>query len=135
MEKYRVHAHRSDGWWALEFTEVDDRLHSQVRRLDQAAEMAADAITMWRAEEGLGAVTADQIEVVPVLAELLDKDLRRALERRRDADVAAAEAMTATRLLVADCLAEGMSMRDVGVLLHVSHQYIGKLAKELQAAG
>lgn len=132
MGTYRVRAHRSDGWWALEFEDVDGRIHSQVRRLEQAATMAAEAISFWRADEGLPAVTAEQIEVIPVLDDVVAKELRIALELRAAAERVSTEATEAIRTVVSDCLALGLPMRDVGELLHVSHQYVGRLAKEPQ---
>ena len=62
--RYRVRARRVDGWWALDF-DVDRRIHSQVRRLDQSADAAADAITLWFADEDGRQVSADDVDVEP----------------------------------------------------------------------
>lgn len=129
--KYRVQAYREGGWWALEFPDIDERVHSQVRRLDQAKEVAAEAITFSLADEpNARVVSAAEVEVVPMLDELVAKHLVRALEARAHLVAAAADAGAATWQAVERCTEAGLSMRDVGTLLGVSHQYVAKVAKQ-----
>jgi hypothetical protein len=57
-----------------------------------------------------------------VLDDELDANLRDTLNRRRLADAAAAAAGAATKRFVFRALGRGLTMRDVGALLNVSHQ-------------
>lgn len=129
---YRVEAHRSDGWWALEFPEVDRRIHSQVRRLDQAAATGAEAITLWFADEDERQVHPDEIEVVAMLDDAYDDDVHRAVELRQRAAEVGEEAQRWTRIAIGRCLASGLTTRDIGSLLDVSHQYVARVAHEEQ---
>lgn len=42
--KVTAHAERHDRWWIVTIPEVEGGIHTQARRLDQVAEMAADAV-------------------------------------------------------------------------------------------
>jgi DNA-directed RNA polymerase specialized sigma24 family protein len=128
--KYRVEAHRERGWWALEFPDVDERIHSQVRRLEQAPEVAAEALTFWFEDSDGRTVTADDIEVVPMLEGCAAVELTTALEVRGEASVINLQASRATRNFVMHCVAEGLSYRDIASLLGVSHQYVAKVTKQ-----
>jgi len=128
---YQVRAHRVDGWWALEF-DVDSRIHSQVRRLDQAAVVASDAITLWFADVDGRQVPSSDVEVRPVLGEDLT-ELDEVLELRHQAAALSEEAQRRTHVAIDRCVARGLTTRDIGTLLGVSHQYVAKVAKERMA--
>ena len=128
MMRYQVRARRVDGWWALDF-DVDRRIHSQVRRLDQAADAAADAITLWFADEDGRQVSAADVVVEPVLDDDLS-EVSEVVELRHQAAELSEEAQRRMRVTIGRCLARGFTTRDIGTLLGVSHQYVAKVAKE-----
>jgi hypothetical protein len=128
---YRVRAIRSGRWWAIEFDDVDRRIHSQAKRLDQVPAMAADAISI-----SLGvAVDPSEVDVDVVLPK---GELRRTVEHARRLRSAANESnrrsVEAMRRAVAAGRAHGLSTRDVGALLDVSFQYVSRLQAESRAA-
>lgn len=127
-EVFRVAAFRSDDWWALEF-EVDGRVHSQVRRLEQAPAAAAAALSEWFAGER-PPISPAQIRVSPQLDDVLRKELAATSAARVEAAEAAAVASDRTASFVLRCVDEGLSLRDIGTLLSVSHQYVAKVAKQ-----
>ncbi len=131
--RYRVRAIRSGDWWAIEFPDVDDRIHSQARRLEQVPAMAADAITMWYADEDERRVSPDDIDVQAVLPDELEEVLRRARLEREHAAAAAATAAAAFSDAVTAVTNAGLPTRDAGHLLGVSHQYAAKVGAAAKA--
>lgn len=131
---YTVHARRSGGWWSVAFDD-DRRIHTQARRLDQIPDQAAAALTDWYADDDGRVVTAERIDV---LAELDEPELATQLAEvttlRADADQLATEARHATWLFVRATLAAGLSTRDIGELLDMSHQWVARIAKEDEPA-
>ncbi len=121
--RYRVQAIRSGGWWAIEFSDVDDRIHSQARRLEQVPEMAADAIAFSLDVD----VSPDDIDVETVLPDELEDVVRRARNERAHAADAADSASAALGAAVAAGVRAGLPTRDVGALLGVSHQYVARV--------
>lgn len=131
MKTYTVRAQRSGKWWALEVLEVPGAF-SQVRRLDQAEAMARDAIaTMLNVDAASFAV-----EVVPdcppdVVALLESvRRVKEALEQaQRDAsEIVHQAAVTLTR-------DDGLSMRDAGRLIGISHQRVAQILEESERLG
>lgn len=115
-------ATRSGRWWAIEVPEVEDA-RSQARRLDQVAEMAAAAVaTMLDIEPGDVTVT----DVAPVLDGFAE--VHRATEAARIAREAQLEATKRAGQAVRTLLDSGMSMRDVGVLMGITHQRVWQIA-------
>ena len=125
-KSFTAHCTRTGGWWAISVPDADG-LWTQSKRLDQVEEMARDAI---------GAVMDlddDQIEVQleveledPVLREAVAnvRHLRAEAERlQHEASVQMSEAVHLLRDKA------DLSMRDVAVLLGVSHQRVGQLAR------
>ncbi len=128
MKTYTVRAERSGHWWALEAPAVPG-LYSQARRLDQAEEMARDALS------AMLEVPPDsfEVEIVPVLSPGTEQVLRaRAAaradaERRREAvDREAALALTED---------EGLTVRDAGKVMGLSFQRVSQLAAHTPSAG
>lgn len=115
-------ATRSGRWWAIEVPEVEGA-RSQARRLDQVAEMAAEAVaTMLDIEPGDVTVT----DVAPVLDGFAE--VHRATEAARIAREAQLEATKRAGQAVRTLLDSGMSMRDVGVLMGITHQRVWQIA-------
>lgn len=114
---FTVTAERTrSGWWALECDEVG--AVSQVRRLDQAADDMREAVAYL---SGLPESDVD-ITVVPVLPDAFQLHLE---EARRLAAVAAdanRRAAEESRAAARALRAEGLTLRDVGTVMGVSHQ-------------
>jgi len=120
--RYQVEAIRSGKWWALEFPDHQG-VHSQVKRLDQAPEMAAEALSFSLDTT----IVAGQIEVDITLPPLLDSAVRDAAQSRLAAASSAEAAKQSMVLAVTRCADNGLSARDMGELLGVSHQYASKI--------
>lgn len=124
--QYRVLVIRSGEWWAIEFPDVDDRIHSQARRLEQVPSAAAEAISLSLDVS----VSPEDIELELVLGDELDEVIQRARDERARAESAARSAReTTVRAAVVAHREFGLSVRDVGELLEVSHQYAARLVK------
>ncbi|MHB1777043.1 MAG: type II toxin-antitoxin system HicB family antitoxin [Acidimicrobiales bacterium] len=131
MKTFTVTARRTGKWWALEVPEVPG-VFSQVRRLDQAEAMARDALATMLdvAPDSFG------VKVEPALddaaREVLDA-LARAKEQlarvQRDATLAAQRAAV---VLTRD---DGLSMRDAGEVMNLSHQRVAQILEEAERLG
>jgi predicted RNase H-like HicB family nuclease len=127
MKTYVVRAERSGDWWALEVPELPG-VFSQARRLDQAEGMARDAIAT------MLDVAPDSFEV-DLLAVLDDEttavldDLTRAKE---DLTQARQRAVGATQKAVKVLTRrDGLTVRDAGRVLGLSHQRVAQVQKLL----
>ena len=124
LKRYTVRARRSGKWWALD-AEGLRGVHTQVRRIDQAEDMARDAIA------GVLDIAPDSFEVV-VLTEVpgtVRAIVEQATEARSQAARAQDEAAHLTREAARRLVEEGLTVRDAGVLLGVSHQRIAQLVR------
>jgi hypothetical protein len=124
MRRYTVRARRIGGWWALDVEGL--RVHSQVRRIDQADEMARDAIA------GVLEIAPDSFEIV--VAPEVPAALRTVVDQATRARSQAAQAQDAAAQLTRDAarrlVDEGLTVRDAGLLLGVSHQRIAQLVRD-----
>jgi hypothetical protein len=121
MSRYTVTAERSNRWWVLQAVEVPGAI-SQVSRLDQADEIKeAIAFVVGVREEDV------EIDVVPVLPPEATRHLelsRRLRQRAQEVDIhASAEQLTALNQFVES----GLSFRDIGHILSISHQRVHQL--------
>lgn len=120
---FTVTAERGRGpWWVTECAEVG--AVSQVRRIDQAADDIREAIAYLSdlPEDGF------DIEVTPVLPDAFWEAMRGA-EDQRDVAAAANRAAAELNQRAARVLRdEGLTLRDVGHLMGVSHQRAAQLA-------
>jgi hypothetical protein len=125
MKRYTVRARRVGSWWALDVEGLRG-VHTQVRRIDQAEEMVRDAIA------GVRDITPNSFEIL--LAPEVPAALRTMLDEATKARSQAAEAQDAAAQLTRDAarrlVDEGLTVRDAGVLLGVSHQRIAQLVRE-----
>lgn len=125
MNRYTVRARRVGGWWALDVDGVPG-VHTQVRRIDQAEEMAREAIA------GVLNIGPGAFEVV--VAPEMPAAVRTIVERATTARSEAAHAQDAAAQLTRDAarrlVQEGLTVRDAGVLLGVSHQRIAQLVRQ-----
>lgn len=118
---YAASAERSGDWWAVTIDEVAGGIHTQGRTLREARRMAADAIA------AVMDVPIDDVRVDLTVAGTARqlKALERARQEARKASRTEGEALTAA---VAALLATGMSQRDAGEILGLSHQRISQVA-------
>ena len=121
--RYEIVAERDGHRWFLQVPELPG-VFSQVRRLDQAADMARDAIASFLdiASDGF------DVQVVPVLDDRLEEDLGRlaALRVRLeqvDRDYAELTRGLASRLIES----EHLTVREAGQVLGLSHQRVAQL--------
>lgn len=122
-KRYTAVCERSGDWWAIHVPEAPGAF-SQVRRLADAEAMARDAIAML---EGVPEDSFDLTVVTalpPDLAAEVDaaKELRETAERYQREATAAATAVV--RTLVGQ---HHLRLRDVGVILSLSHQRVHQL--------
>ena len=124
MKRFTVRARRSGRWWALDAQGLRG-VHSQVRRIDQAEEMARDAIA------GVLDIAPDSFEVVvvPEVPNAVRAIVEEATAARSQAARAQDEAAHLTREAARRLVEEGLTVRDAGALLGVSHQRIAQLVR------
>lgn len=124
MATYHAVATRSDNWWAIEVPEHPG-VFTQARRIDQVPDHVADALSLWLDSD----VSPDDIEV-----EIHAGDFSAAAEAVRAArervERARADATTMMSEAVAQGVAAGLPMRDIGRMLGVSHQRVAAIARE-----
>ncbi|HEY1827634.1 MAG TPA: hypothetical protein VGF87_06405 [Acidimicrobiales bacterium] len=125
---YTVVATRDGKWWSLEVAEVPG-VFSQARRLDQAEEMARDALALFLDV----APDSFEVKVDPQFDERTQELLRSLGEARAAVEARQREVATAMRE-VADRLMrqQGLTVRDVGVVMGVSFQRVAQVTKELE---
>lgn len=125
MRRYTVRARRIGGWWALDVEGLPG-VHTQVRRIDQADDMAREAIA------GVLGVAADTFETViaPEVPAALRSMVDEAIEARSQAAHAQDAAGQLTRDAARRLVDEGLTVRDAGVLLGLSHQRIAQLIRD-----
>ncbi|WP_420098482.1 hypothetical protein [Corynebacterium sp.] len=127
---FTVTAERGSGpVWVLECPDVG--AVSQTRRLDHAADEMREAIAY------LSGVDESDIEIVvePRLPSYVAELKARAESLREQADDVNEQAARASRDLVAQLKQQGYSLRDIGVLLGVSHQRVAALAASVSRSG
>ena len=129
MNRFTVRARRVGTWWALDVEGVGGA-HTQVRRIDQAEEMAREAIA------GVLEIAPATFEVVvvpevPVAVRTMVSEVTKA---RSDAARAQDTAAQLTRDAAQRLVEQGLTVRDAGVLLGVSHQRIAQLVRDWRSA-
>lgn len=122
---YTAFVRRIGKWWAIEVPEVPGAL-GQVRRLDQAEAAAREAIAFVA-----GIPESDvHVTVLPFLNDSSQAALRLLELIRVDADLAARVEAQAVREAIHALAERGLSTRDIGVLLGLSHQRVAQLHAE-----
>lgn len=118
--KLTARAQRSGKWWAVEVVEVPG-LFTQAHRLDQVADMVEEAATLF------GHRGPFKIEVVPVLAEDLTRNIHAARALTIEAGQVQRQAAARSREVVERLRAEGLTVRDVASVLSISPQRVSQL--------
>lgn len=115
-------ATRSGKWWAIQVPEVPG-VFSQAKRLDQVPEMAADAVATM-----LG-IPAQSVEV-KVEAELpaeSNEAVQESRERAAEAIRVQAESQALSRVVIADLKRQGLTVREISIVMGVSPQRVSQL--------
>jgi hypothetical protein len=125
---YAATAERDGSWWIVQVRvpDLDRTLTTQVRRLDQARPMAADLISTVTGEP----VNESAVSVVPVLEGSLRDKVARARADRAELERIQAIAFESTRSAACDLTAAGISNRDAGLLLGITHQRVQQLCAQ-----
>ena len=121
MEIKAVCEKAGDGW-AIDIPELDN-LRTTVKRLDKAV----DNIKVL-AKERFGVAICDVVVKIEAKMPHLVQELEQAQAKMREANLLQEEASAAIRSVVGHMRDEGLTMRDIGVLLGVSPQRIAQLA-------
>ena len=122
LKTYTAVCRPSGRWWLIDVPELD--LFTEAFRLDRVEHMARDLIALWLE------VPEDSFRVVvkPELGPELDAAVSRARKARQRADRAQREAAEANTTAVTALLALGLSMREAGQILGLSHQRVAQIA-------
>lgn len=121
--KYFTSTATRDGrWWVVQCDQEPGAL-SQVSRLEQAVEHQREAIAM------IAGLEEDEVDVTvnPALDDVLTSGLAIAKARREQADQLQREAAELVSAIAHTLVDEGVSLRDVGFILGVSHQRVAQL--------
>ena len=123
--KVTAQATRSGDWWAVEVPEVKG-VFTQVKRLEQAPSMVRDAVSL------MTDVAPEEVEV-SVVPSLDDGDVGALLDSLREANRVAQEAQRQACSQARDLVRRlrvdyQLPVRDVAVLLDISHQRVSQLS-------
>ena len=121
----KAECERKAGQWWVKVPALDDLMISS-KRLDLAAEQIKDLIS-----EREGVERCDVILKVETTIPGIMCDLDGAQEKMRTALRMQEEASKEIRDVVARLRNEGLSMRDIGVLLRISPQRVAQLAESV----
>ncbi len=124
MSVYNAYAEWEDGWWVITAPDIPGAI-SQCRRLDQAAENIAEAISLMVDQD----VLPDQVTVdwdVPGEAGEL---AHQASALREKAERIAAEASDKAEIAVVELRGRKFSYRDIGVMTRMSYQRAQQIAE------
>lgn len=119
----KAECERKAGQWQVRVPALDDLMISS-KRLDLAAEQIKDLVS-----EKEGIERCDVILKVETTIPGIVCDLEAAQEKMRSALRMQEEASKEIRDVVSRLRAEGLSMRDIGVLLKISPQRVAQLAE------
>lgn len=119
---FHARVEREEGWWIIQLRE-DPALLSQARRLDQVVDVVRDALELFPELTDAPHLAEVDVEVVVDFA---------ALEELKEAQRSAKEAQAKANSLAAETSAQlhaaGLSYRDVGYLMGITHGRAQQLA-------
>ncbi len=121
----KAECERKAGQWWVKVPQLDDLMISS-KRLDLAAEQIKDLVS-----EREGVERCDVILKVETTIPGIMRDLDAAQEKMRVSLKMQEEASKEIRDVVSRLRSEGLSMRDIGVLLRISPQRVAQLAESL----
>lgn len=122
-------AQRSGSWWAVEVPEIPG-LFTQAKRLDQVTEMVRDAAA------ALTGKPEDEfeVEIAVHINEPVDSVVEAAKAAAKTLAEVQAKASDASRQAAATLSDEGLTVREVGEVLGVSHQRAHQLISAAKSA-
>lgn len=119
----KAECERKSNTWRVRVPELDNLLISS-KRLDQATEQIKDLVM-----ESQGIERCDIVVKVETTLPGIMCDLEQAQQKMKDAHRLQEESSKEIRDVVARLRLEGLSMRDVGVLIGVSAQRVAQLVE------
>jgi hypothetical protein len=131
MNTYEVTVTRDGRWWMVAIPAINGL--TQARRLGEAADMAREYIA---ASQNVNLDTIDVHVTVESVGEVADvaERVAKITETRNQATRLEHDALAQTSALALDLVAEGVPIRDVGMILGVSYQRIHQLVHESREA-
>lgn len=117
---YRATAERDGRFWLLR---VEGIGATQARRLDQAEEMVRDLVYTLREE----APDSFDVVIAPVLEPALTELVKRAVTAKMNATMTQLEASALASEAVKGLLDAGLTFRDVGAQLDITHQRVAQI--------
>lgn len=121
VTSYTVTVERDQDAWTVHVAEID-RV-TQARTLSEVDEMARDLIDIMVGD------TAPDLDVHIQVPEVAQAHLATVRQRSADEEQARTDAAKARRDAALALKAQGLSMRDIGAVLGVSHQRASQLTK------
>ena len=113
---------RKAGAWRVRVPQLDNLLIS-TKRLDSATEQIKDLVHEYQGIDRCEVIVKVETSMPGIMC-----DLELAQEKMREANRLQDEASKEIREVVSRLRAEGLSMRDIGVLLGISPQRVAQLA-------
>lgn len=121
MSTYHAELSLGERYWLIHVREIDQ--WTQARNLDEAEHMARDLIATWN-DVPIESVT---VEVALTLPAAVRDHLDRVTKCREAAAAATSEAARQYRAAAHGLKAHGLTVRDIGKALHISHQRVQQL--------
>lgn len=121
----KAECERKAGLWRVRVPELDNLLIS-TKRLDVATEQIKDLVHEYQGVDRCDVVVRVETSMPGIMC-----DLEVAQEKMREASRLQEEASREIRDVVARLRTEGLSMRDIGVLLRISPQRVAQLTESL----
>jgi predicted RNase H-like HicB family nuclease len=125
MSTYTARAERDEGgWWAVSVPELPG-VFTQARRLGQVEELVRDAIALWLESP----IDGFEVHVEASIPDL-DEQIELVAKARRRAEELREEAGLRSRRVAAELAGRGLTVRDIGQVLGVSHQRAAQLLEQ-----
>lgn len=128
--RYTAVAERAAGWWAITIPELRG-VFSQARRLAAVETMARDAVALFL---GVAPESFD-VEVRETLAPDVERVVAEAIQARSEAVDRQRAATHKSREAIEVLERLGLPQRDIGRLLHLSHQRVAQLRDPARGVG
>jgi DNA-directed RNA polymerase specialized sigma subunit len=121
----KAECERKAGSWRVRVPELDNLLIS-TKRLDLATEQIKDLVHEFQGIDRCDIIVRVETSMPGIMC-----DLEAAQEKMREANRLQEQASREIREVVATLRKEGLSMRDIGVLLRISPQRVAQLTESL----
>lgn len=122
--KVTAHATRSEGWWTVVAPDVGGAV-TQVKRLDEAADMMADAVALLDEID----VESIQVEIIPHIDPDSEELIAAAKASAAVADEAVKSAADANRAMIRRLRSQGLTVREVARVTHLSPGRVSQLER------